>query len=936
MLALLCLALGSALTVSALEVVYPLDDQLPTIARINEKYSWSFSSSTFEDNDGIIKYTADGLPDWLAFDPSTRTFSGSPSQDDEGNARVTVTARDDSSSTDSEFTICVTSYPAPTLHIPITDQFHERSPSLSSVFLVANNSALATSNPALRVPLGWSFSIGFEWNTFEAEHSLSYDARQADGTALPGWLQFNSKQITFNGVAPHRHPGTVNIALHATDQQGYSATSVPFDLIVADHELSTDGLTMPTINVTASTDFTLTMNSPVDFTGILVDGEAIHPKVITDLVVDTSGVSWLKYDHSNRTLSGTPPDSLTTSTKLPVTLSTDFNQTINTEVSLAVVPSYFSTSNIPPVAAPDDGQFTFSLAQYFSNTTGTDSVNLTAALEPDEVAGFSQFDAQTGDFSASIPSSFKDDHFSVTFTAYSRLTHSTSHTTLPVSLSAGHRKEGYDSGPNKLSAAAHKRLLLGLEITAAIVGGFLLLGGILAWFRRYARVPDPALPHEEGVKYFTDAEKRYYGMGDKPEDSPEVGYGWTEGLPNTLNTMVNPYGGRGKSYDGLVRAPTNSRSAAFSFASPVSSAVMSKREFMSRVKQTVRQVSDKYRSVRLGGRPQRPVIGKPISVTSSNDGESPYSNSSTPTQSVNPFDDSMMPSVPGTFVTSASTSTGDRSIPHRRADMLPPRSPAQVHFERRGSPLARQLSLESSGSRDSVLIHAEEAVVQKASRAMSVRSGKSVSGLSFVSDVATSTRPRLVPFKASRVPVPPMDPVAKRADGKGNRVTSYTAELHPKPSDVTKSPSGDDMSRALQYVEGLGADQRTIGTAHSMLTVSTNVRSSFSSLESSHEGHADGGVPRGQRLLWSAGQRFKTKVPVQVKPVKGLQLDAKLTSGQPLPRFMHADLDFGKHRGAVEITGTPMSTDAGEYEVGIYVGRELVGVLLGEVVARRG
>ena len=83
MLALLCLALGSALTVSALEVVYPLDDQLPTIARINEKYSWSFSSSTFEDNDGIIKYTADGLPDWLAFDPSTRTFSGSPSQDDE-------------------------------------------------------------------------------------------------------------------------------------------------------------------------------------------------------------------------------------------------------------------------------------------------------------------------------------------------------------------------------------------------------------------------------------------------------------------------------------------------------------------------------------------------------------------------------------------------------------------------------------------------------------------------------------------------------------------------------------------------------------------------------------------------------------------------------------------------------------------------------------
>ncbi|KAL1743239.1 hypothetical protein HDZ31DRAFT_74997 [Schizophyllum fasciatum] len=934
MLALLSLVLVAALTVSAVEVAYPLDDQLPTIARINEKYGWTFSSATFGGSDGDVKYTATDLPDWLAFDASTRSFSGSPSQNNEGNARVTVTAQDDSSSAASSFTICVTSYPAPTLHIPITDQFHEHSPSLSSVFLVANNSALSTANPALRVPLGWSFSIGFEWNTFQAENTLFYDARQADGTQLPDWLQFNSKQITFNGVAPHRHPGTVNVALHATDQQGYSATSLPFDLIVANHELSTDELTLPTINVTASTDFTLAMNSPVDFTGILVDGEPIDPKVITDLNVDTSDVSWLHYNYTSRTLSGTPPDTLTSSTRLPVTVSTEFNQTINTEVSLAVVPSYFSTPNIPPVAVPDDGQFTFSLAQYFSNTTANDNVNLTAALDPDEVAGFSQFDAKTGDFSASIPTSFKGDRFSITFTAYSRLTHSTSHTTLPVSVGAGHRKEGYGSGPNKLSAAAHKRLLLGLEITGAIVGGFVFLGGILAWFHRYARVPDKALGDDEAVKHYTDAEKRWYGIDEK--ESPEAGYGWTEGLPNTMNTMVNPYGGGGKSYDGLVRAPTKSQSAAFSFASPVSSAVMSKREFMSRVRQTVRQVSDKYRSVRMGSRPQRPVIGKPMSVTSSNDGDSPYSGRSTPAQSANPFEDSVMPSVPGTFVTSASTSTGEHSIPHRRADMLPPRSPAQVHFERRGSPLARQLSLESTGSRDSVMIHAEEAVVSKASRAMSVRSGKSVSGLSFVSDVATSARPRLVPFNASRVPVPPMDPAAKRTGGQGNRVTSYTAELHAKPAEVTKSPSGDDMSRALQYVEGLSADQRTIGTAPSMLTVSTNVRSSFSSLESSHAGHADGGVPRGQKLLWSAGQRFKTKVPVQVKPVKGLQLDARLASGQPLPRFMHVDLDLGKHRGAVEVTGTPMSTDAGEYEVGIYMGRELVGVLLGEVVARRG
>ncbi|TRM65335.1 hypothetical protein BD626DRAFT_488440 [Schizophyllum amplum] len=931
MLALPFLVLAYSLTVSALDVAYSLDDQLPTIARTKESYSWAFSSTTFEDSDGDLRYTAADLPKWLAFDASTRTFSGTPSQNDEGNTRITVTAQDDSSSTSSSFTLCVTSYPAPTLRIPITDQFHDHNPSLSSVFLISNTSALSTSNPALRVPLGWSFSIGFEWNTFEAEHNLFYDARQADGSPLPGWLEFNPKQITFNGIAPHRHRGTHSLALHATDQQGYSAISAPFDLVVANHELSTDALTLPTINITASTEFSLAMMSPADFTGILVDGEPVDPKVITDLVFDTSHVSWLSYDNSTRTLAGTPPDGLSDSTTLPVRISTDFGQTIDTEVSLAVVPSYFSTPNISPVVSPKDGQFTFSLVPYFSNATGSTNVNLTASLDPSTVAGFSQFDAKTGEFSASIPSTFDSDHFSITFTAYSRNTHSTSHTTLPVSISNGHRKEGYDSGPNKLSAAAHKRLMLGLSIAAAFVGGIILLGGILAGFRRYARVQDSAVVGEEGMKHYTDAEKRWYGIDTK--QSSEAGYGWTEGLPPTTTEVVNPFGGKGKSYDGLSRAPAKSYSAAFSFASPVSSAVMSKREFMSRVKQTVRTVSDKYRSVRLGSRPPRPIIGKPMPLRAGSEDDLPFSDKQTPAPSVNPFDDSM---APGTFVTSPSTSTGNQSIPHRRADMLPPRSPPQVHFMRGGSPLSRELSLESSGSRDSVLTHAAEAVVQKASRAMSVRSGKSMSGVSFASDMPATARPRLVPFNAGRVPVPPLDAVAKRTDGKP-RVTSHTAELYGKSADgAGKSTSEEDLSTALQYVESLSVDQRTVGTAPSMLTVSTNVRSSFSSLESSHNDHSEGGVPRGQKLLWSAGQRFKTKVPVQVKPVKSLQLNARLTSGQPLPRFMHADLDFGKHRGAVEVTGTPMSVDAGEYEVGIYVGRELVGVLLGEVVARRG
>lgn len=360
------------LAAASVSVVNPINEQFPLIARINSSYSWQFSSNTFSTTSGAqLTYNVSTLPGWLSFDGSIRAFSGTPTSSDEGSPRITVTATDSSTdqSASSWFTLCVTHYPPPQLSIPLAGQFSNTSNStLSSTFPLSINSALASETPTLRVPSGWSFSLGFEGETFTGENDVFYGAMQADGSPLPEWMKFNGDAVTLNGVAPSSihlpTPSTISLMLIGSDQKEYSAVSTLFDVVVAPHELSLATSSLPTINITSAIPFNITLNSLADFVGVLTDGKPIDIAAINSLDVDTSSSSWLKYDASTRALSGTPPDNLNSQSPptLPVTLSTSFNQTLHTSVSLAAVPSYFSESVITPIlVAPGQG-FGFGLA----------------------------------------------------------------------------------------------------------------------------------------------------------------------------------------------------------------------------------------------------------------------------------------------------------------------------------------------------------------------------------------------------------------------------------------------------------------------------------------------------------------------------------------------------------------------------------------------
>ncbi|THG94916.1 hypothetical protein EW026_g6650 [Hermanssonia centrifuga] len=860
---------------------YPLEEQLPVIARVNNTYSWTFANTTFvSSKDATLEYSASNLPIWLSFNPSARTFFGVPTQLDEGSSSIKVTAQDpkSSDSASSTFSLCVTSTPGPTVQHPVKDQFRLPNPSLSSVYLLSDHSAFKSSVPALRIPPKWSFSIGFQYDTFapsNADGDVFYAALQTDGSPLPDWIKFNPRSITFNGVTPSVHeysvPHTLSLALHASDQEGYSASSLPFDLWVSEHEVSLVTSSLPTINVTAGSSFSVTLNSPADFSGVLLDGSPIQPSDIVEMEVDTSYYGdWITYDTDSRTLTGDPPEDLNGGEEnpvLPVTLVTDVNQTIETNVSLAVVPSYFSAASLQPVLVQSGRSLTFSLTQFFSNVSGIngqDDVSLSAAFDPENSTSFLNFDPTAATVSGTVPTNFTSySHVTITFTAYSHITHSTSHTSLPISLTPADFANSHNiSSSSGLSPSVRAKLLLGLKIAFGVVGGLVLFGLGLAAFRKWAHVPDTAMEGEEGTRAWTAEERKWYGIGIEVDDDDGKAYHDTEAV-QLGRTQTRDYGGLGVGI-GAADATFSPRSI---LQSP---GVMRKSDFMDKIKSTARQVSDTYRrtlavvsgSGNANAR-KKPIIGRPTLLVfedgrRANADDLPFANRGTPGMLQDPFDDINTSqyahsAMTGTsIVGSPSSSTDSKSIPRRRPDFGPPgagRSPlllttpplahtANTHTLK----LSRQMSnnsvtsLKTDESAGSLGTHAAEAVVQRAERARSV---KSFGGRSSVFSLAThqtqqtvdtqshdhsigaetttgAARPRLVPFtSSSRVPVPKLPslhstPVntddSARESGKGGkkRVVSQMAKVFRSVSTERRFKEGEGESAE-------GSDELSVG-----------------------------------------------------------------------------------------------------------------------------
>ena len=113
---------GNQLLDSSLHVKEIANTSLPTATEGNP-FSFQFATDTFTDADtgDSLSYSAtlfDGsvLPAWLSFNPTTRTFSGTPGHSNVGSLNVKVIATDSANSSVSDtFTLTVSDNVAPTL-----------------------------------------------------------------------------------------------------------------------------------------------------------------------------------------------------------------------------------------------------------------------------------------------------------------------------------------------------------------------------------------------------------------------------------------------------------------------------------------------------------------------------------------------------------------------------------------------------------------------------------------------------------------------------------------------------------------------------------------------------------------------------------------------------------------------------------------------------
>jgi hypothetical protein len=100
----------------------------------------------------------------------------------------------------------------------VTDDYLSRPiiPQLDLIGSVGNKFVIAEQHATIVVPS----------NLFEDSYpgaQLEYDARSPAGGALPPWLEFDSRNLTFSGTPPASAHGAVDVVITARDQFGHEA-----------------------------------------------------------------------------------------------------------------------------------------------------------------------------------------------------------------------------------------------------------------------------------------------------------------------------------------------------------------------------------------------------------------------------------------------------------------------------------------------------------------------------------------------------------------------------------------------------------------------------------------------------------------------------------------------------------------------------------------
>ncbi|MEA5605512.1 putative Ig domain-containing protein, partial [Nostoc sp. UHCC 0252] len=279
------------------EVANEIADQEATEDTV---FNFTFSGNTFIDVDAgdSLTYTAtlengDLLPNWLSFNAVTKTFSGTPLNEDVANLNIKVTARD-------------------ILGVAVSDDF------ALTVKNVNDAPELVQAIANLKAVINTQFNFTIPENTFidvDAGDSLTYTATLENGDPLPSWLTFNPVTHHFSGTPTLGNLGDQNIKVTVNDIFGDEVSDV-FILTIAkvnsppivDQAIADQEATAKTtfnFSIPKNTFSDVDLEDTLTYTATLENGDPLP--------------SWLTFNPNNLTFIGTPTNDNVGSLNIKVT-----------------------------------------------------------------------------------------------------------------------------------------------------------------------------------------------------------------------------------------------------------------------------------------------------------------------------------------------------------------------------------------------------------------------------------------------------------------------------------------------------------------------------------------------------------------------------------------------------------------------------------------
>ncbi|KHT27841.1 putative Ig domain-containing protein, partial [Pectobacterium carotovorum] len=344
-------------------------------------FNFTVPDGTFSDPDGdtltLSATLANGspLPSWLRFDPAIGTFSGTPGNADVGTLVIRVTATDGSNtSISTSFGLTVTN--------------------------VNDAPVVATPIPPQSVAQGGGFNFTVPDGTFSDPDgdTLTLSATLANGSPLPSWLRFDPTIGTFSGTPGNADVGTLVIRVTATDGSNTSI-STSFGLTVTNvNDAPVVATPIPSQSVTQGGGFNFTVPD-----GTFSDPDGDTLTLSATLANGSPLPSWLRFDPTIGTFSGTPGNADVGTLVIRVTATDGSNTSISTSFGLTVT----NVNDVPVVATPippqsvaQGGGFNFTVPDgTFSDPDG-DTLTLSATLaNGSPLPSWLRFDPTIGTFS---------------------------------------------------------------------------------------------------------------------------------------------------------------------------------------------------------------------------------------------------------------------------------------------------------------------------------------------------------------------------------------------------------------------------------------------------------------------------------------------------------------------------------------------------------